>query len=78
MMFHVYRSREDANKFLVTDTDNVRGLATRLSTMDKVGEFPEMGANRVAFSEKLAKGAIKSQGFYEFSRKGSSVLGVPG
>ena len=37
--------------------------------LEKVGVFSEMGAERVAFDEKLARNSIDHQGFYRFEAK---------
>jgi hypothetical protein len=43
-----------------------------------VGVFPELGDDRVAFNEKIAKSAIRGQGFYEFTATSELVMETPG
>ena len=44
-------------------------LPDRGDELQKIGVFAEMGGERVAFDETLAKNSIGSQGYYRFQAK---------
>jgi len=68
MKFLIYRCQSDRDYFLITDADHKDSVSGNLcpsgGNLEEVGEFPEMGENRVAFNEDIAKNAIKQQGYY--------------
>jgi hypothetical protein len=68
MTFLIYRCKADPDYFLITDPDHkdaVNGsLCPNGGELEEVGEFPEMGEDRVAFNEDIAKNAIEKQGYY--------------
>jgi len=73
MKFTVYRCTNDPDYFVVTDDAHkiaVSGAACPSGgDLSEVGKFAEMGKDRVAFNEALAKDAIKMQGYYRFEAK---------
>ncbi len=73
MKFGVYRCKKDPHYFVVTDAERAGELreswCPRGGELEKVGEYPEIGAQRVAFDETVAKHAIAQQGFYRFKAK---------
>ena len=75
MEFHVFQCRADKEYFIVTDEAHLDkvlkgGLCpTADDTMEKVGVFAEMGEDRAAFDEGMAKRSIENQGFYRFEAK---------
>ncbi len=74
MDFHVFQCKKDRDYFIVTDAAHADSLPTNLcptpgDEMEKIGAFQEMGKERVAFDEQLAKNSIKSQGYYRFEAK---------
>ncbi len=72
MKFHVFQCKTDKDFFVVTDKAHLNALKdlnvspTPGDELIKVGEFDEMGEERVAFDEAFAKRSIESQGFYRF------------
>jgi len=81
MKFIVYQCSVDRDYFIVTDKaheDDV--LKTKPcpsgGELKKVGEYEEMGQDRAAFDEQLAKNSIAHQGYYRFEAKGFAP--VPG
>ena len=84
MEFHVYRCKIDRNFFVVTDEthldeclNNPNALLTFDDELEKVGVFSEMGKDRAAFDEALAKRFIEKQGYYRFHSKSSDPMGEP-
>lgn len=80
MKFVVYRHVQDRDSFVVTDSAHERDAVQKLPVEDKlekVGEFPEMGEERAAFDESLAKNSIKDHGFYRFAAKTFAPAGQP-
>ncbi len=75
MDFHVFQCKLDKDYFIVTDEAHLEdvkkaGLCpTAGDKMEKVGVFSEMGEERAAFDEGLAKRSIEHQGFYRFEAK---------
>ncbi len=89
MEFHVFQCMTDKDFFIVTDEDHLEALKnpkvspTPGDELEKVGVFGEMGKERAAFDEGLAKRSIESQGFYRFHAKsfdpmGDTSLAMPG
>ena len=72
MEFHVFQCRKDQDYFIVTDAAHVEQLynsevcPTKGDTLKKIGVFGEMGEERVAFNEGLAKRTIAEHGYYRF------------
>ncbi len=75
MEFHVFRCGKVQDYFVVTDEAHLdKVLAADLCVtegdkLEKVGVFGEMGKDRVAFDEGLAKRSIEHQGYYRFEAK---------
>lgn len=74
MEFLVYRFKREQGDFVVTDAEHQGGLTAEKCGMpgdelESVGNFAEMGPERVAFDEGLAKRSIEHQGFYRFHSK---------
>ncbi len=73
MKFRVYRCKKDPEYFVVTDAEHAGELreswCPRGGELEKVGECPEIGAERAAFDESVAKRSIAHQGFYRFKAK---------
>ena len=75
MEFHIYQCISDQDYFLVTDAEHQEALLesdlcpTKGDEMKKVGVFGEMGEERVAFNEAIAKNSIEEHGFYRFEAK---------
>jgi len=79
MKFIVFQCSKSPDYFLVTDKDHVDnvkgGLRPGDGDLKRVGEYPEMGEQRVAFDESLAMSSIRNQGYYRF--EASSMAAVP-
>ncbi len=73
MKFTVYRCVDDPDLFVVTDDVHRKDISAAACPggggIKEVGRFDEMGEDRAAFNEMLAKDAIKTQGFYRFEAK---------
>jgi hypothetical protein len=75
MKFHVFQCQIDRDYFIVTDEKHVASVLNRNvcptqgDKLIKVGVYGEMGRERAAFDEGLAKRSIDSQGFYRFAAK---------
>ena len=74
MNFHVYRCQKDRDIFFVTDDAHLERIGshlcpTRGDELEKIGVFAEIGSERVAFDETLAKNSIDKQGYYRFEAK---------
>lgn len=73
MTFLVYRCTADPDYFVITDPEHKdkvsAGACPGQGELEEVGEFPELGEERVAFNEAIAKDAIKNQGFYRIESK---------
>ncbi|MEE8507114.1 MAG: hypothetical protein V3S40_12955 [Kiloniellales bacterium] len=74
MEFHVFQCKIDRDYFVVTDAAHANSLTSDLcltpgDELEKIGVFQEMGKERVAFDEQLAKDSITSQGYYRFEAK---------
>ncbi len=70
MEFIVYQCAADPDYFVVTDTAHESKLPKTAGpskgALKRVGAFAEMGKDRLAFDERLAKSAIGKQGYYLF------------
>ena len=70
MKFLVFQCSEDRDYFVVTDEAHVDGLSANIcpsgGELKALGEYAEMGKDRVAFDETLAKNSIEHQGYYLF------------
>lgn len=79
MKFLVFQCSEDRDYFVVTDETHVDELSGRIcpsgGELKKVGEYAEMGKDRAAFDETLAKNSIEHQGYYLF--EATSFAPVP-
>ena len=79
MRFVVFQCTKDPDYFIVTDQahegDMKGALCPNGGDLEEVGDFPEMGKERVAFDETLAKNSIKAQGYYRF--EAPSMAPVP-
>lgn len=73
MTFTVYRCIEDPDFFVVTDDAHQKEISGAAcpsgGDLKQVGKFDEMGKDRAAFNEMIAKDAIKTQGYYRFEAK---------
>jgi len=75
MEFHVFQCKLDKDYFVVTDEAHLNDVKTAKlcptaeDKLEKVGTFGEMGKERAAFDEELAKRSIEHQGFYRFEAK---------
>ena len=73
MTFIVYRCIKAPDYFLVTDEqhrDRINGdVCPDGGDLEEIGSYFELGKDRVAFNEALAKDAIKTQGYYRFEAK---------
>ena len=81
MKFYVYQCKKDPDYFIVTDEDHRDSvkpeLCPRGGGLEDVGEFPELGGQRVAFNETLAKNVIQNHGYYVFEAKSFRSEGQP-
>ncbi len=79
MKFVVFQCSKDPDYFIVTDeahkTDMKGSLCPSGGSLKEVGEYSEMGAERAAFDETLAKNSIEKQGYYRF--EAPSMAAVP-
>ncbi len=75
MEFHVFQCKADRDYFIVTDAahlEQVKAASLCPSAgdkMEKLGVFEEMGEERAAFDEHLAKRSIENQGYFRFEAK---------
>ena len=75
MEFHVYQCKSDKDYFIVTDSEHVTEMLesdlcpTKGDEVERIGVYAEMGDERVAFDEHIAKNSIKEHGFYRFEAK---------
>jgi hypothetical protein len=74
MEFHVFQCQIDRDCFVVTDAAHLESITPAMcrtagDELEKVGVFAEMGKERVAFDEQLAKNSIDHQGYYRFQAK---------
>lgn len=79
MKFVVYQCSKDPDYFIVTDESHkaeVKGsLCPNGGSLKEIGDFSQMGADRAAFDETLAKNSINKQGYYLFEAR--SMAAVP-
>ena len=79
MKFVVFQCTKDPDYFIVTNEANKSQMKGMLcpngGDLTEVGEYPEMGSERVAFDETLAKNSIEKQGYYRF--EAPSMAAVP-
>lgn len=79
MIFVVFQCSKDPDYFIVTD-ENHRGevegkLCPSGGDLNLVGNYSDMGKDRAAFDETLAKNSINKQGYYRF--EAPSMAAVP-
>lgn len=80
MEFVIFRCSSDPEVFIVTDEEHSGQLPTDLcpgGQLERVGEFAEMGKDRIAFNEAIAKSAIRDHGCYKFAAKSFSTSEWP-
>lgn len=81
MRFVVFQCQGDRDMFVVTDEAHAATLPKVLipggGDLERVGAFPEMGKDRVAFDETLAKNSIAHQGYYLFEAKSFDPVAEP-
>ena len=82
MEFLVFRCKSDRDCFIVTSEAHKASLSgdvcpTHGDTLEKVGRFPELGKERTAFDEELAKRSIEENGFYRFHSKTFDTVAEP-
>ncbi len=79
MKFMVFQCSKDPDYFIVTDEAHKGevkgGLCPNGGDLQEVGEYPEMGADRAAFDETVAKNSIHKRGYYRF--EAPSMAAVP-
>jgi hypothetical protein len=78
MKFVVFQCSKDPDYFIVTDeahkADMTGGLCPGGGDLTEIGDFAEMGADRAAFDETLAKNSIEKQGYYRFEAPGMAPV----
>lgn len=82
MEFLVYRCKSDPDCFVATSEAHKASLSgdvcpTHGDTLAPVGRFAEIGDERTAFNEKLAKRSIEENGFYRFHSKTFDPVAQP-
>lgn len=82
MEFLVFRCKSDRDCFIVTSEAHKASLSgdvcpTPGDALERVGLFPEMGDERAAFDEELAKRSIEENGFYRFHSKTFDPVAQP-
>lgn len=82
MEFVIYRCTKDPECFVVTDEAHAETLSADIcptpgGRLERVGKYAEMGPERVAFNEAIAKSAIRSRGYYLFGAKSFSTAEWP-
>ena len=79
MKFIVFQCSKSPDYFVVTDNEHIADVKGSLcpggGELKHVGEYGEMGAERAAFDETLAKAAIAKKGYYRF--EAPSMAAVP-
>jgi hypothetical protein len=68
MGFHVFQCQQDQDYFIVTDAEHADQVA-KSDLCPSTGDTLEMGKERVAFDEGLAKRTIAEHGYYRFEAK---------
>ena len=78
MKFVVFQCSKDPDYFIVTDAANKDAVSGKLcpngGELKEVGDFAEMGEERAAFDETLAKNSIEKQGYYRFEAPGMAAV----
>ena len=73
MEFIVFRCLENPDHFIVTNNVNIEKATGEMCPsgggIEYVGRYSEMGKERAAFDEVLAKESINRKGFYLFEAK---------
>ena len=82
MDFVIFRCSKDPESFVVTDEAHAGSLSgdicpTPGGKLERIGEYAEMGEDRVAFNESIAKSAIRNRGYYLFGAKSFSTSEWP-
>jgi len=82
MEFVVFRCSKDPECFVVSDEAHAPSLSAAIcptpgGELERIGKYAEMGPDRVAFNEAIAKGAIRSRGYYLFGAKSFSTAEWP-
>ncbi len=82
MEFHVFRCKKDQVYFVITDDEHAATLGndvcpTADDELEKVGVYSEMGKDRVAFDETIAKEFIRRQGYYRFEAPTFDPVAIP-
>lgn len=82
MEFHVFRCKKDQDYFVITDDEHAETLGNDVcpapdDELEKVGVYSEMGKDRVAFDEKIAKEFIRRQGYYRFEAPTFDPVAIP-
>ena len=82
MEFHVFRCKKDQDYFVITDDEHAETLGNDVcpapdDELEKVGVYSEMGEDRVAFDEKIAKEFIRRQGYYRFEAPTFDPVAIP-
>lgn len=82
MEFLVFRCSSEPDCFIVTSEEHKASLSgdvcpTHGDTLQRVGRFPEMGTERAAFDEEVAKHSIEENGFYRFHSKTFDPVAEP-
>jgi hypothetical protein len=82
MDFVVFRCSKDPDTFVVTDEAHADQLRADVCPtpgwqLERVGKFSEMGKERLAFNEAIAKSGIRSRGYYLFSAKSFTTAEWP-
>lgn len=79
MKFIVFQCTKSPDYFIVTDNKHMADVKGSLcpdgGELKEVGKYAEMGAERAAFDEAMAKAAINKKGYYRF--EASSMAAVP-
>jgi hypothetical protein len=82
MDFVIFRCSKDPETFVVTDEAHAVSLSADIcptpgGRLEPIGKYAEMGSDRVAFNEAIAKSAIRSRGYYVFGAKSFSTAEWP-
>jgi hypothetical protein len=79
MKFIVFQCSKSPDYFIVTDNEHIADVKGSLcpggGKLERVGEYGEMGKERAAFDEGLAKASITKKGYYRF--EAPSMAAVP-
>ena len=73
MDFVVLRCKSDPDYFIITDEEHQDSVPSAAcpsgGELEKVGTYAEMGEERIAFNESIAKNTIREHGFYRIEAK---------